>query len=140
MGKELLQTEMTARNINCRPVLYSLSSPPADANYPSAQKAPELKRVSDRINWPAINLPFALSVTEDRVRPVCESLKEILERRPYTEPSDPIILPDCGGRRKVTSRSERRTTSACCVPRESHAEKERAWGTAKAGPRGEVGI
>ncbi len=90
--KEDLQAEMSARNIDCRPFFYPLSSLPAYANYPSAQKAREINRVSYQISPLAINLPSALNMTREKVTYVCESLKEILEQRRHARSSDPKVV------------------------------------------------
>ena len=80
IGKDRLQAEMNARNIDCRPFFHPLSSLPAYANYAGARKAREINRISYQISPFAINLPSALNMTREKVKYVCESLKEILDQ------------------------------------------------------------
>lgn len=92
ISKERLQAEMSARNIDCRPFFYPLSSLPAYANVLNAQRARELNRVSYQLSPFAINLPSALNVAEEKVSYVCESLKKILDQGHHTRPRDSTAL------------------------------------------------
>lgn len=92
IGKEQLQVELSARGIDCRPFFYPLSALPAYADYPSAQRARELNRVSYKISPFAINLPSGLNMTEEKVCYVCESLKEILKPRRRVRPNESKVL------------------------------------------------
>lgn len=80
VGKERLQAEMSARNIDCRPFFYPLSSLPAYNTTEKARKARQRNRVSYQISPWAINLPSALSMSREKVNFVCESLKDILKQ------------------------------------------------------------
>lgn len=92
IGKEQVQVELSARNIDCRPFFYPLSSLPAYADYPSAQRARELNRVSYKISPFAINLPSGLNMTEDEVHYVCASLNEILQPRRRARPIESKVV------------------------------------------------
>jgi perosamine synthetase len=80
IGKERLQAEMNAYNIDCRPFFYPLSSLPAFASHADTERARRANRVSYQISPFAINLPSGLNMTEERVEYVCNALKRVLQR------------------------------------------------------------
>jgi perosamine synthetase len=78
--KEKLQQELASRGIATRPFFYPLSSLPAYRQY----APPDVERrnaVAYEISPWGINLPSALSLTEDDIVYVCDHLKRLLQQR-----------------------------------------------------------
>jgi len=78
LKKEELMAKMDSKNIDCRPFFYPLSSLPAYKHFNGIKKAKQQNIVSYEISPYGINLPSALSVTQDQIISVCNSLKEIV--------------------------------------------------------------
>lgn len=78
MGKETLMQAMSEKNIDCRPFFHPLSSLPAYATLKQAQQSRQRNRISYQVSPYALNLPSGLNMTREKVRYVCECLKEIL--------------------------------------------------------------
>jgi perosamine synthetase len=78
--KEKLQKQLAAAGIATRPFFYPLSSLPAYKDYVRPAIKERNKVCYDISPW-AINLPSALSLTEDDIRYVCDELKRLLGAR-----------------------------------------------------------
>jgi perosamine synthetase len=78
--KAQLIDSMRERNIDCRPFFFPLSSIPAYRDTPEAAEGRARNHVSYRITPYGVNLPSGLNMTEEKVRYVCNNLKEILCR------------------------------------------------------------
>ena len=76
--KERLIELMGGRNIDCRPFFHPLSSLPAYSEIMQGQEARQRNPVSYRISPYGINLPSPLNMTGEKVRKVCDTLKELL--------------------------------------------------------------
>jgi perosamine synthetase len=79
LKKDRLMALMGERGIDCRPFFYPLSSIPAYEGTEQAVLARERNHTSYRISPYGINLPSGLNMTEERVRRVCDTLKNILK-------------------------------------------------------------
>jgi perosamine synthetase len=90
VGKEYLIKEMNARNIDCRPFFYPLSSIPAYRDSERAREARERNRISYQISPYGINLPSGLQLSRDKVTYVCDTLREVLERHHSAPVFEPI--------------------------------------------------
>jgi perosamine synthetase len=77
--------KMSERNIDCRPFFHPLSSIPAYQDTEQARLARVRNQVSYRTGAYGLNLPSALNMTEEKVRFVCATLREILGRSVITE-------------------------------------------------------
>jgi perosamine synthetase len=69
---------MKERNIDCRPFFHPLSVLPAYACLGGAKQAEVQNPVSYRISPYGVNLPSGLSMTEEKVKYVCDTLIDIL--------------------------------------------------------------
>ena len=69
---------MSEANIDCRPFFHPLSSLPAYAGCESSERARERNSVSYRLSPYGVNLPSGLSMTPEKVKRVCRSLKDIV--------------------------------------------------------------
>ena len=78
LSKEGVLARLAGRRIDGRPFFYPLSSLPALCHSPEAQVARQRNQVSYRISPLGVNLPSALSLTEDQADFVCEEIKSIL--------------------------------------------------------------
>jgi perosamine synthetase len=78
--KDALQQQLSALGIDCRPFFHPLSSIPAYAHLPQAQRARERNRVSYEICPYGINLPSGLNLTKTNVQYVCDKLKQLLSQ------------------------------------------------------------
>jgi perosamine synthetase len=76
--KEKLVPTLRAHSIDCRPFFYPLSMQPAYESFPTAAVARERNLVSYAVSPYGINLPSALSLTEDQVAFVAAKLKMLL--------------------------------------------------------------
>ena len=76
-----LQRELSRRNIDSRPFFHPLSSIPAYQHLSQAHQARERNLVSYRICPYGMNLPSALNLDNERVKYVCEVLKEIISNQ-----------------------------------------------------------
>jgi perosamine synthetase len=76
--KEKLVPTLRAHNIDCRPFFYPLSMQPAYKSFPSAVAARERNSVSYKVSPYGVNLPSALSLTEEQVALVASKLKMLL--------------------------------------------------------------
>jgi perosamine synthetase len=82
LDKDTLQARLSALGIDSRPFFRPLSSLPAYAGRPEAQRARERNQVSYALSPYGLNLPSALTLTEDQVERVCRALLGILDWRP----------------------------------------------------------
>jgi len=80
MNKEYIIERMGRRNIDCRPFFYPLSSLPAYESTVQASLAGQRNRVSYKLSPFGINLPSGLNLTQEKVRYVCQNLREILKQ------------------------------------------------------------
>ena len=71
---------MGEKNIDCRPFFHPLSSIPAFECTEQARQARARNQVSYEISPYGVNLPSGMNLTEDKVRYVCSTLKDILDR------------------------------------------------------------
>ncbi len=79
LEKEKFIQRMKEKNIDCRPFFYPLSLLPAYQTLEQAKIACKRNTVSYRISPYGINLPSAMNLTEEKVKYVCDALKEILQ-------------------------------------------------------------
>jgi perosamine synthetase len=77
--KDSLQIRLAGAGIDTRPVFRPLSSLPAYAGLEQAAAARERNDVAYRVSPYAINLPSALSLTEEHVDRVCAELARVLD-------------------------------------------------------------
>jgi perosamine synthetase len=77
--KEKLVPSLRAHHIDCRPFFYPLSMQPAYQSFSTAVAARERNLVSYALSPYGINLPSALSLTEDQVAFVVSKLKMLLD-------------------------------------------------------------
>jgi perosamine synthetase len=80
MTKDIWIREMSEANIDCRPFFHPLSSLPAYEHLEEAMQARQRNRVSYEISPYGINLPSGLSMTEEKVKYVCDKLRDVLQR------------------------------------------------------------
>jgi perosamine synthetase len=80
MKKDRLMELMSERGIDCRPFFHPLSSLPAYEKLERAQQARQRNFASYRISPYGLNLPSGLNVTEEKVKYVCATLKQILQK------------------------------------------------------------
>jgi perosamine synthetase len=80
LDKDALQERLDARGIDSRPFFRPLSSLPAYAGSPEAERARARNRAAYALSPWGLNLPSALSLTEADVDGVCRALLEILGR------------------------------------------------------------
>jgi perosamine synthetase len=78
LKKEALMERLDKYGIDSRPFFYPLSALPAYAASPDVRRARACNLNSYRISPYALNLPSALNLTEEKVKRVCGTLKEIL--------------------------------------------------------------
>jgi perosamine synthetase len=76
--KERLMELMSARNIDCRPFFYPLSSLPAYQRLKQAKQAQRRNKTSYQLSPYGLNLPCGMNMTEEKVGYVCDTLKSIL--------------------------------------------------------------
>ena len=76
--KEKLVPALRAQNIDCRPFFYPLSMLPAYATLPTAAEARKHNTASYAVSPHGINLPSALSLTEEQVEFVVTTLKGVV--------------------------------------------------------------
>jgi len=81
LKKDRLMELMSEQGIDCRPFFHPLSSIPAYENLEQAQQARQRNHVSYCITPYGINLPSGLDLTEEKVRRVGNTLKNILRKR-----------------------------------------------------------
>jgi perosamine synthetase len=80
LPKEKLMEQLSAEGIDTRPFFHPLSSIPAYAASPEAEKARQRNRVCYRISPYGINLPSGLNLQPEQVKRVSEAFKKILSR------------------------------------------------------------
>lgn len=78
LDKDELQARLDARGIDTRPFFRPLSSLPAYAGSPEAERASARNRAAYALSPWGLNLPSALSLTEADVERVCRALLEII--------------------------------------------------------------
>lgn len=76
--KDELMRELSERDIDCRPFFHPLSSIPAYARTPEAQRARERNKVAYEITPYGLNLPSGMNMTREKVRYVSAALKGVL--------------------------------------------------------------
>lgn len=81
LSKEELIAALGQEGIDSRPFFYPLSSMPAYASWPQAQGARSRNRIAYSISPRGVNLPSALSLTQETVRYVCDRFRRILARQ-----------------------------------------------------------
>lgn len=81
LTKEEVLARLAERGIDGRPFFYPLSSLPAFQGSSQAEAARWRNRISYRISPRGINLPSALSLTEEQIDRVCAELTDILRLR-----------------------------------------------------------
>ena len=81
LAKEAMLSRLSAAGIDARPFFYPLSSLPAYRTTSEAAAARRRNRESYRLSPWGINLPSALSLTEDEVEYVCETIRSLAEVR-----------------------------------------------------------
>jgi perosamine synthetase len=79
--KEKLIPALRAHHIDARPFFYPLSMQPAYQAFPTATAARKRNLVSYAISPYGVNLPSALSLTEDQVAFVAAKLKGLFAGR-----------------------------------------------------------
>ena len=79
MKKDRLIKRMSEKSIDCRPFFHPLSSLPAYRHLEAAQQARQRNHVSYRISPYGINLPSGMNMTAEKVKYVCDALKDILQ-------------------------------------------------------------
>jgi perosamine synthetase len=77
--KEKLVPALRAQNIDCRPFFYPLSMLPAYQSFPSAAVARARNSASYAVAPYGVNLPSALSLTQEQVEVVASTLKLLLQ-------------------------------------------------------------
>lgn len=77
---------LAAESIATRPFFPPLSSIPAFAESPDAERARAVNRVSQALARRAINLPSALTLEESDVDTVCHVVRSLVDRRRTTPP------------------------------------------------------
>jgi len=78
MEKEKIISLMSEKNIDCRPFFYQLSSLPAYIDTEQVKRAQQRNKNSYKLSPYGINLPCGMSMTQDKVRCVCNCLKSVL--------------------------------------------------------------
>jgi len=78
LTKEGLMNRMSEAKIDCRPFFHPLSSLPAYADAEQSERARQRNRVSYQVSRSAINLPSGFNMSLEKVKYVCESLKDIV--------------------------------------------------------------
>lgn len=76
--KEKLMAHLKEKNIDSRPFFHPLSSIPAYFDLPQAKQAREENRISYELSPYAINLPSGLDMTQEKVKRVCDEIKNLL--------------------------------------------------------------
>ena len=82
LKKERVMALLDERGIDSRPFFYPLSAIPAYTDYPQAVSARQRNQVSYGLSPYGINLPSGLYLTQEKVKYVADSLKDILRRQP----------------------------------------------------------
>jgi len=78
IDKEQLIRLLSEHQIDSRPFFYPLSSLPAYEHLAQAREAQRRNRVSYQISPYGVNLPCALNMTQEKVRYVCDVLRDAL--------------------------------------------------------------
>jgi len=81
LDKQGLAAALADAGIATRPVFHPLSSLPAYAHLPESARARDVNGVSRRLGRFGLNLPSALSLTEDDVDYVCRHLCQVMDAR-----------------------------------------------------------
>ena len=85
-SKDRLMEHLADRGIDSRPFFHPLSSLPAYEATPGVDRSRRENRNSYRVSPGGINLPSALSLTEDDVDRVCIAIRAVLDDRADTRP------------------------------------------------------
>lgn len=80
LRKERMIELLAKKNIDCRPFFYPLSFLPAYEKLESAKQARQRNMISYEISPYGINLPCGMSMTEEKVGYVCDTVKDILKK------------------------------------------------------------
>jgi perosamine synthetase len=78
LPKERVMAALAERGMDSRPFFHPLSSIPAYRDLPQAREAARRNRVAYAIAPCGVNLPSALSLTEDQVATVCDAVMELV--------------------------------------------------------------
>jgi perosamine synthetase len=78
--KEKLVPALREQNVDCRPFFYPLSMLPVYESFPSAAAARARNSAAYAVAPYGVNLPSALSLTQDQVEQVVNELKVLLHR------------------------------------------------------------
>lgn len=81
LKKEEFGKMLAEKKIDSRPYFYPLSQLPAYSHLESAKGADKRNPVAYELSPYGINLPSALSLTEEQVRFVCETIRTIVQAR-----------------------------------------------------------
>ena len=79
LDKDRLGRALSAHGIDTRPFFHPLSSLPAFAGTPSAERGAQRNPIAYALSPYGINLPSALSLTEGQIDGVCAALREVVE-------------------------------------------------------------
>lgn len=77
-SKEAMIDALKSKGIDCRPFFYPLSDIPAFCDTPQAERARSSNHTAYKLSENGINLPSALSITQEQVEHVCATLSDIL--------------------------------------------------------------
>ena len=80
LTKEAVIQYLNDKQIDSRPVFHPLSHIPAYRQTSAAERARSLNRSASAISPYGINLPCGMSITENQVDYVCDSLREVIAR------------------------------------------------------------
>ncbi|MFO1000208.1 MAG: DegT/DnrJ/EryC1/StrS family aminotransferase [Planctomycetaceae bacterium] len=79
LKKELLSQQLAARGVATRPFFHPMSSLPAYQHLSEAAVARRRNTISYEISPHGINLPCALSLTQNQVERVCHELRSVIQ-------------------------------------------------------------
>lgn len=77
-SKEQIVTALKESGIDCRPFFYPLSSLSAYNFLPAARAAADRNATSYRLSATGVNLPSALSLTQEQVAYTCDALRRAI--------------------------------------------------------------
>lgn len=80
-SKEQIVTALKDSGIDCRPFFYPLSSLPAYNFLPAARTAADRNATCYRLSATGVNLPSALSLTQEQVAQTCDALRRVIGAR-----------------------------------------------------------
>lgn len=80
LQKDVLMTLMSEKSIDCRPFFHPLSSIPAYQDLEQARRARQRNKNAYKISPFGLNLPCGMNMTKEKVRYVCDALRDTLEQ------------------------------------------------------------